>query len=195
MIESAWRNLSDAMAVVLLLVACSNGPADISGLPVREAHGDDFQELTLDALIDRSDLIVSGVVDGLALSEDIEPAPELEDFGGEANLVVSLDPDNVLRGEFDVDRTLEVEIYGVALDDNGEPEAVYALNGMPVPSVGSTEVWFLVEIAPGVYAFVDVDDARFSRSGDTLTALAETAGPAGRRVSQLGFRGLVDRLK
>jgi hypothetical protein len=176
----------------LLVGACAE-TAEYSDLPVLEVHGDDFQSFTVEELAANSDLIVAGTISAVALSE-LTPAPELEDFGGERNFLVTLDIETVIGGALNGALAVTIEVYGLQVDEGGEPEAVYVVNGMPVPLVGSTEVWFLREREPGLWGFTDADDGRFARSGDTLTALATTAGPAARNIENLGFSGLVDDL-
>ena len=189
------RQFAILTVVVFLLSACSeNNTTEFSDLPVLDVHGDDFQTLTVEELAAKSDLIASGVISDVRLSDQIEAAPELEDFGGESNFVVTLDVDDVIGRSGNGGFSVTVEVYGVQLDLGGEPEAVYLVNGIPTPSVGSTEVWFLVEVESGVWGFTDADDARFVRSGDKLTALASSAGPAARRIEDLGFSGLVEAL-
>lgn len=179
---------------MLLAGACSGGAGSaFADLPVLEVHGDDFQSFTLEELAAASDLVVSGTVTGIALGA-LDPAPELEDFGGERHFLITLDIDTVIKGVIDTD-TVTLEASGVQVDESGEPEAVYIVNGIPAPSIGSDEVWFLVELALGQWREVDSDDARFARSGDKLTALASTAGPAARKIENLGFNNLVAGLK
>lgn len=103
---------------------------------------------------------------------------------------ITLAIETVIKGAIDTD-TVTLETSGVQVDESGEPEGFYIVNGIPAPSIGSNEVWFLVELAPGQWREVDSDDAQFARSGDKLTALASTAGPAARKIENLGFNNLV----
>ena len=185
-----WQRPS--LVLVLALVVGCGGEAtgsEFADLPVMEVHADDFQLLTVEELAAASDLVVSGTVTGIALGA-LDPAPELEDFGGERLFLITLAIETVIKGAIDTD-TVTLETSGVQVDESGEPEAVYIVNGIPAPSIGSNEVWFLVELAPGQWREVDSDDAQFARSGDKLTALASTAGPAARKIENLGFNNLV----
>ncbi len=109
------------------------------------------------------------------------------------NFLITLDIETVISGAIGTD-TVTISATGLQVDVSGEPKAVYIVNGIPVPSIGSNEVWFLVEYDPGEWGVIDGDDARFARFGDTLTALAETAGPAAQKIESLGYNGLVDEL-
>lgn len=189
------------LGVVLLIgAACGQGDQrarpslspELDALAVVDVHADDFQQYAnAEELIAASDAVVGGTITKVAEGK-FDTAPELEDFGGDQNVAITLTVDTVIVGsELASGDTVTIEWSGYEVDREGRPSRLYVENGVPFPTVGSVEVWFLENSEAHGWAVADVDDGRFTRSGDSLRALADTAGPAARDVEQLGVGDLV----
>lgn len=169
----------------------SSVPQGLDGLPTIDVHADDFQQYaTVEELVEASDVVVEGSVVDVS-DGTFEAAPELEDFGGEQQVEIALNVEGVVHGAgVSPGETVTLEWSGYKVDESGNPTEVYVVNGVPFPVVGSEEVWFLIHDEEHGWVLADIDDGRFARSGRSLRALAETAGPAAKEVEQLGVSGL-----
>lgn len=112
------------VAMLLVGAACGQGddvtatpalPRELDGLPVVDVHGDDFQQhVTAAELVAASDAVVAGTIMNVADGR-FNAAPELEDFGGDRNLLITLSVDTVIAGSgLAPDDTVTIEWSGVA---------------------------------------------------------------------------------
>ena len=189
------------LVVVAVVVACgqqggdplapSSLPPELEELPTVDVHADDFQQFsTVEELIEASDAVVKGTITRVSEGR-FEAAPEIEDFAGDHNTEITLTIDAVIVGSgLAPGDAVTIEWSGYQVDASGNPTKLYVVNGVPFPTVGSEEVWFLKESEEPGWVVSDIDDGRFARSGGSVRALADTAGPAASDLEHLGVDGL-----
>jgi len=164
------------LVVVAVVVACgqqggdplapSSLPPELEELPTVDVHADDFQQFsTVEELIEASDAVVKGTITRVSEGR-FEAAPELEDFAGDHNTEITLTIDAVIVGSgLAPGDAVTIEWSGYQVDASGNPTKLYVVNGVPFPTVGSEEVWFLKESEEPGWVVSDVDDGRFALFG------------------------------
>ena len=88
---------------------------------------------------------------------------------------------------------MSISWSGYETDTDGEPSRLLIVNDVPFPDGESVELWFLKVHPDGGWAVTDIDDGRYwLTDGDSLSAMASTAGPAARDVERAGLNGLIE---
>lgn len=142
-----WKRiLALSLASAMVLVACETSSQQSSATVLVEGSSVHFE--SVEDMARASQVIVAGTVIDVGEGE-FRPAPETEDFKGTQDLEITVQIDQVLKGDVLTGDTVAIRWFGydVALDETKGPQ--WVVEGLLPPEVGDRNLWFLIDETSG----------------------------------------------